>query len=58
MTNFRLLPTKEFADNNFKLNENSRTFFKMVENIGKRRNHSLHKIPLFPTVENGLVKET
>ena len=35
-TNFRLLKLKEFADDNFKFDENSRKFFDRVENtVGK-----------------------
>ena len=39
MTNFRL---KEFADNNFKFDENGRKFSKRTENtVGQKRNCSL-----------------
>ena len=41
---------KEFADDNFKVDENGRYFFKRIENTGKRRNCSLRAIPPFPTV--------
>ena len=36
MTNFRLFKLKEFADDNFKFDENGRKFSKRVENtVGK-----------------------
>ena len=42
---------KEFADNNFKFDENGRQFSKRVENtVGKRRNCSIGAISPFPTV--------
>ena len=41
---------KEIADDNFKLDENGRTFFKWVENTGKRRNCLSRAISPFPTV--------
>ena len=41
---------KEFAENNFKFNENGRKLSKRVENTGKRRNCSLRAISPFPTV--------
>ena len=41
----------KFTDDNFKLNENRRKFFKWVENtVGKRRNCSSRAISPFPTV--------
>ena len=50
MTNFRLFQTVRLADDNCKLVENGRKFFKRVENTGKRRNCSLCTISPFPTV--------
>ena len=41
---------KEFADNNFKFDENGRKLSKWVEITGKRRNCSLQAISPFPTV--------
>ena len=42
---------KEFADYNFKFDENGIKFFKWVENtVGKGRNCSLRVIYPFPTV--------
>ena len=41
---------KEFADDNFKFDENGRKLSTQVENIGKRRNCSLQAISPFPTV--------
>ena len=41
---------KEFADDNFELDENRRKFSKRVENTGKRRNCSLRAISPFPAV--------
>ena len=42
---------KEFADNNFKFDENSSKFSKQVENTGgKRRNSLLLAISPFPTM--------
>ena len=41
---------KEFADDNFKFDENSRKFSKRVETSGKRRNCLLRAISPFPTV--------
>ena len=40
----------EFADDNFKFDENGRKSSKQVENIVKRRNCSLRAISPFPTV--------
>ena len=37
----------EFADDNFKFDENDRKLFKWVENTGKRRNCSLRAISPF-----------
>ena len=40
---------REFADDNFKFDENGRKFFKQIEkHCGKRRNCSLRAISLFP----------
>ena len=40
---------KEFADDNFKFDENGRKLFKQVENtVGKRRNCLLQAISPFP----------
>ena len=41
---------KEFADDNFKFDENGRKLSKRVENTGKRINCSLRAIYPFPTV--------
>ena len=42
---------KEFADDNFKFDENKRTFSKLVENSGEeRRNYSSQAISPFPAV--------
>ena len=42
---------KEFADDNFKFDEDGRQLSKWVENtVGKRRNCSLRAISPFPTV--------
>ena len=41
---------KEFADNNFKFDENSRKFSKRVENTGKSRDYSLPTISPFSSV--------
>ena len=41
---------KNFADDNFKFDENRRKFFKRVENCGKRRNCSLRAISPLLTV--------
>ena len=35
-TNFRLFQTEEFADDNFRLDENGRKFSKWVENTGRK----------------------
>ena len=50
-TNFNASKLKEFADDNFKFDENGREFSKWVENTaGKRRNCSLRAISPFPKV--------
>ena len=41
---------KEFADDNFKFDENGRGFSKQVENSGKRTNCSFRATSPFPTV--------
>ena len=41
---------KEFADDNFKFDENNTKFSKWVENSGKRGNGLLQAISPFPTV--------
>ena len=41
---------EDFADTNFKLQQNGRKFSKWIENTGKRRNCSLRAISPFPTV--------
>ena len=38
MTNFRYSKLKEFADDNFKFDENGWKFSKRVENYGKSKN--------------------
>ena len=49
MTNFRLCQTQEFADDNFKFDENSRKFSKSVENIGGKGEIARYeKFLLFP----------
>ena len=49
MTNFRLFQTKEFADDNFKFDENGRKFFKQVENtVGKGEIARYEQFLLFP----------
>ena len=37
MTNFRLYKLKEFADDNFKFNENGKNFSKLVKNKAEKR---------------------
>ena len=49
-TNFILFQLKEFADDNFKFDENGRKLSKWVKHCGKRRNCSLRAISPFPTV--------
>ena len=46
--NFRLFGLKEFADDNFECNENSRKFLKQIENTGKKRNCFPGAISPFP----------
>ena len=41
---------KEFADDNFKVEENGGRFFEMLENKRRRRNRLLGAISSFPTV--------
>ena len=41
---------KEFADDNFKFDENGKKLSKQVEKTGKRRNCSLQAISPFPTM--------
>ena len=49
---------KEFADDNFKFDENGRKLSKQVENCGKRRNCLLRAISPFPTMlSKGLFPE-
>ena len=49
--NFRPFQLKEFADDNFKLDENGRKYVQMGrKHRGKRRNCSLQAISPFPTV--------
>ena len=48
-TNFRLPNLKELADDNFKLDENNRKFFKLVENtVGKGEIARYEQFLLFP----------
>ena len=48
-TNFRLLQTEEFADNNFKFDENGRKLSKWVENtVGKGEIARYEQFLLFP----------
>ena len=48
-TNFRLSKHKEFADDNFKFNENGRKFSKRVENtVGKGEIACYEHFHLFP----------
>ena len=49
MTNFRLSKPKEFADNNFKFDENGRKFSKRLENtVGKEEIAHYEQILCFP----------
>ena len=49
MTNFRLFQTEEFADNNFKFDENGRKLSKRVENTeGKGEIARYEQFLLFP----------
>ena len=49
MTDFRSSKLKEFADDNFNWDENSRKFFKRVENnVGKGEIASFEQFLLFP----------
>ena len=49
MTNFRLSKLKEFADNNFKFDENGRKLSKQVENtVGKGEIARYEQFLLFP----------
>ena len=49
MTNFRLLQTKEFVDDNYKFDKNGRKFFKKVENTMRKGQIALYKqFLLFP----------
>ena len=48
-TNFRLLQLKDFADDNFKFDENSRKLFKLVENaVGRGEIARYEQFLLFP----------
>ena len=48
-TNFRRLQMKEFAEDNFKFDENGRTFSKWVENtVGKAEIARYEQFLLFP----------
>ena len=50
---------KEFADGNFKFDENSEKFSERVQNTGKRRNCSLRAISPFPAMfSNDFVLQT
>ena len=50
-TNVRLIQTEEFAEDDFKFDENGREFSIWVENtVGKGRNCSFRAIYPFPTV--------
>ena len=54
MTNFRLFQLKEFADNNFKFDENDRKLSKRVENtVGKRKIACYEQFLLFPQCFQG-----
>ena len=49
MTNFRLFQTEEFADNNFRFDENGRKLSKRVENtVGKGEIARYEQFLLFP----------
>ena len=49
MTNFRLFQLKEFADDNFKFDENGRKLFKQAENtVGKGEIARYEQFLLFP----------
>ena len=57
-TNFRLFQTKEFADDNFKFDENGTKLFKWVENTVGKGEIVLPAISPFPTVfSTGLFPE-
>ena len=49
---------EEFAEDNFKFDENGRKFFRWVENTGKRRNCSLQAISLFSSTFKILLLQT
>ena len=50
MTNFRLSKLKEFADDNFKFEENGKVIKTGRKHCGKRRNCSSRPLSPFPTV--------
>ena len=58
-TNFSSSKLKEFADDNFRYDENGRNFStRVVKHYGKMRNCSLGAISPFPSVFKRLVQET
>ena len=49
MTNSRLLNSKQFADDNYKFDENGRKFSQMIENtVGNREIAGYKQLLLFP----------
>ena len=49
MTNLRIFQLKEFADDNFKLDEKGRKFYKQIENtVGKGEIARYEQFLLFP----------
>ena len=58
-TNFRLFQTDEFADNNFKFDENDRKFSKRIENTVRKGQTALYEqFVLFQSVFIRLVRQT
>ena len=58
-SNFRIPTLKEFADDNFKFDENYRKFSKWVENtVGKGEIACYEQFLLFCSVFKGLVLQT
>ena len=54
MTNFRLFQLKEFADDNFKLDENGRKFSKQIENTVGKEIARYKEFLLFPVFSKDL----
>ena len=58
-TNFRLTKVKEFADDNFKFDENGIKYFKRVENnVGKGEIARYEQFPISHIVSKSLVMQT